>query len=146
MISDKITQKLSLHLSQNECHHIFKETPEEGLLQKYAELIVNTKEDQCIPENPKSMKGITAQQYQIQLMDYSRDMLRIMINIGSHYVHALDFKLNNFHADMMFPYGGVSLSIFEYSNETKIFLRYLLSHLFNLNNNFKYVSTCSTSP
>ena len=86
---------------------MYKETPEEGLIQKYIELQVHP--DKSTVEAPSVPRGTIAKQWDLLEQDYVNKLLGYLIDLGPHFVHAKSFKLGYFHDEMMSSYGGVRI-------------------------------------
>lgn len=102
---------MGLHLSRNQYEHVYKESPEEGLVQKFK---MHSAKD--YPKNDwKSVssiavsKGIAYKQNDLMRMDYSWQFLYKFIPMGMQIIDRKGtMKLSALHATMMGPSGGVS--------------------------------------
>jgi hypothetical protein len=105
-----IDEELGLHLSQNENKHVYRESPEEGLVQKFK--IIKA---QAAPNNTwKAVEiignaaGVAAKQQELLGQDYVWSLMETFQPAGLHYLNRKDdMKLSKFHDTMFSSYGGV---------------------------------------
>ena len=110
-ISDIATTESLTHLSTNQRIHVYKETPEEGLIQKYKENVSNSDKDKS-KSDMLTLRGSLLKQSELLAQDYVKKLLGYLIDLGPHFVHTKSFKLAQFHDDMMSSYGGVRVYSF----------------------------------
>ncbi|KAF8415215.1 hypothetical protein L210DRAFT_3657807 [Boletus edulis BED1] len=95
------------YLSTNQRIHVYKETPEEGLIQKYREMMSPMNPAKRKPEASFVTKGSVFKQWELLTQDYVTKLLGYLLDLGPHFVHSKSFKLSHFHEDMMSSYGGI---------------------------------------
>jgi hypothetical protein len=99
---------VGIHISRNETKHVYMQSPEEGLIQRYKILEANNKTSQDVERTPMA-KGSAAKQTELLSQDYIFDHLKILISSGTHYIHSPEMQLNRFHKVMLSSYGGVCM-------------------------------------
>ncbi|KAG9308203.1 hypothetical protein JVU11DRAFT_12215 [Chiua virens] len=95
------------YLSTNQRIHVYKETPEEGLIQKYKEMMANLNPEKQTPQSPATAKGSQYKQWVLLSQNYVHKVLGYLIDLGPYFVHTKSFKLTVFYDDMVSSYGGI---------------------------------------
>lgn len=102
-------------MSRNQYEHMYKESPEEGLVQKFKMHSAKpaTKNDwKSVPTLAVS-KGIAYKQNDLMRMDYSWSFLEMFIPLGTQIIDRKgSMKLSPLHTTMMGPSGGVGCTLF----------------------------------
>ncbi|KAF8833727.1 hypothetical protein BDN67DRAFT_1072862 [Paxillus ammoniavirescens] len=104
--SDKVNHITGLHISKNETKHVYMESPEEGLMQKYKIMVAEGKGPRTV-EPPVVKKGPAFKQYSLLVQDYSFLCLGYLTSSGTHYLRIPELRLNRFHEIMFSSYGGL---------------------------------------
>lgn len=94
-------------MARNEIRHEYKETPEEGLVQLYNDMILIENPDLRYPVHPHVTKGTPWKQYELLYMDYTRKVIQYFIEGREHFMNERQFRLGRFHDEMLSSYGGV---------------------------------------
>lgn len=100
---------MGLHLSRNQYQHVYKESPEEGLIQKFrVELATDEpRRWKDIPTMPLA-SGVPYKQHELLRMDYVWNFMKTFVPMGSQVMDRKgDMRLTPFHTTMMGPSGGV---------------------------------------
>ncbi|KAG9311944.1 hypothetical protein JVU11DRAFT_8205 [Chiua virens] len=107
---DKLDYELGLHLSRNQYEHVYKESPEEGLVQKFKmhSAKPSPKNDwKSVPTLAVS-KGTAYKQNDLLRMDYAWAFLDKFVPMGTQiFDRKGSLKLAPLHSTMMGPSGGV---------------------------------------
>ncbi|KAF9231067.1 hypothetical protein BU15DRAFT_82868 [Melanogaster broomeanus] len=108
--ADKVDEAVRLHLTQNENTHVYRESPEEGLVQMFKQIKVQEE-----PMNTwqavkivLSIKGHLACRQELLSQDYVWRLLELFKSAGLHYLTQQgDMKLTQFYSAMLSSYGGI---------------------------------------
>ncbi|KAG6370254.1 hypothetical protein JVT61DRAFT_12198 [Boletus reticuloceps] len=119
--TDLVDEPLGLHLSQNENHHVYKETPEEGFVMAFRKHVATKGTYKTVERNLPLVKGILVKWNELLSQDYVWDFMTTMDPIGLHIFDAKgDMKFSRFHAIMLSASGG---TIAHFSTSMERFLR-----------------------
>ncbi|KAF9236553.1 hypothetical protein BU15DRAFT_63907 [Melanogaster broomeanus] len=106
----KIDEVVGLHLAQNKNMHVYRESPEEGLMQMFKRIKVQEEPMntwQAVKIVP-SIKGHPACHQELLSQDYVWRLLELFESAGLHYLTQQgDMKLSQFYSAMMLSYGGI---------------------------------------
>lgn len=105
---DQVDALIGLHISRNETKHVYMQSPEEGLIQRYKMLDANKKTSEDVERTPMA-KGSVAKQTELLSQDYVFDHIRNLVSSGTHYIHSPEMQLNRLHKVMFSSYGGVCM-------------------------------------
>ena len=107
-ITDQINRTLGLHLSQNESDHVYRQTPEEGLVHQFRTLHDEEKTYRDV-EPKEGVTGAPRKWAELLSQDYIWDMIERLEPMGIHMFDGRsDMKLHRFHSTMLGTTGGVS--------------------------------------
>ncbi|KAF9231039.1 hypothetical protein BU15DRAFT_82890 [Melanogaster broomeanus] len=108
--ADKVDEAVGLHLAQNKNTHVYRESPEEGLVQMFKRIKVQEEPMnmwQAVKIVP-SIKGHPARRQELLSQDYVWRLLELFESAGLHYLTRQgDMKLKQFYSAMMSSYGGI---------------------------------------
>ncbi|KAG2029408.1 hypothetical protein BDR03DRAFT_987774, partial [Suillus americanus] len=104
--ANQVDALVGIHISRNETKHVYMQSPEEGLIQRYKILEADNKTWRDVERNPMA-KGPAAKQTELLSQDYIFDHLRNLVSSGTHYIHSPEMQLNRFHKVMLSSYGGL---------------------------------------
>jgi hypothetical protein len=105
---DQVDALIGLHISRNETKHVYMQSPEEGLIQRYKMLDANKKTSRDVERTPMA-KGSVAKQTELLSQDYVFDHIKNLVSSGTHYIHSPEMQLNRLHKVMFSSYGGVRM-------------------------------------
>ncbi|KAG6371987.1 hypothetical protein JVT61DRAFT_9005 [Boletus reticuloceps] len=103
----KVDKALGLHLAENESDHVYRQTPEEGLLHTFRTMNVNG--ETCMDVEPKEgVKGAPRKCLELLSQDYVWELMKWIEPMGLHMFNSrADMKLHTFHNTMMGTGGGI---------------------------------------
>ncbi|KAH0825870.1 hypothetical protein J3R83DRAFT_7739 [Lanmaoa asiatica] len=104
---DILPKRTVMSMARNEIRHEYKETPEEGLVQLYSEMMLIENPGLRSPVHPQVTKGTPWKQYELLCMDYTRKVVQYFIEGGDHFMNERHFRLGRFHDEMLSSYGGI---------------------------------------
>jgi len=115
------SEEIGLHLSRNQYQHVYKESPEEGLIQKFR--VEHAKNEvqrwRYIPAVAVA-KGNPSKQNDLLRMDYVWNFMEKFVPMGAQIMDRKgDMRLSPFHSRMTGPSGGVGK--YKYSRIVTIF-------------------------
>ncbi|KAF8124615.1 hypothetical protein EV363DRAFT_1132290, partial [Boletus edulis] len=107
IVYPQINRRLGMHLSENESDHVYRQTPEEGMLNMFRVLKEgkNTYRD---VEPIQGVKGTPRKWVELLSQDYVWDMMERMEPMGIHmFDGSPQMKLHRFHGTMIGTGGGI---------------------------------------
>lgn len=105
--ADQINRALGLHLSQNESYHVYRQTPEEGLVHQFRTLLDDEKTYRDM-EPKEGVTGTPRKWAELLAQDYVWDMMERLVPMGIHMFDSKsDMKLVKFYSTMLGTPGGV---------------------------------------
>lgn len=104
--ANQVDTLIGIHISRNETKHVYMQSPEEGLIQRYKILEANKKTSRDV-ERTSMAKGSVAKQTELLSQDYVFDHMKNLVSSGTHYIHSPEMQLNRFHKVMLSGYGGL---------------------------------------
>lgn len=105
---DMVSEELGLHLSENQSEHVYRQTPEEGLIHTFRKMKV-AKESHKDVELKEKVTGTPRMWADMLSQDYVWDFMERVEPMGIHMIDGKgDMSLNRLHRTMLGTSGGVS--------------------------------------
>ncbi|KAF8429374.1 hypothetical protein L210DRAFT_931022 [Boletus edulis BED1] len=104
---DKVTQEIGLHLSQNESDHVYRETPEEGLVHLFRTMKEGKKTHRDVDQK-EGVTGSPRKWAELLSQDYFWEFMERVQPMGIHMFDGKsNMKLHRLHQTMFGPLGGI---------------------------------------
>ncbi|KAG2063580.1 hypothetical protein BDR04DRAFT_1123162, partial [Suillus decipiens] len=101
----QVSEIIGLHISRNETKHVYMQSPEEGLIQKYR--MLHAKGQSWSDIEHTTAGGVFAKQNELLCQDYVFNHLATIVSSGTHYIHAPEMQFTQFYDTMFSSYGGI---------------------------------------